>query len=257
MNVSLRALSWATRFFWIIALAFAVTCAYSATLIRGNFGEPIVDYTGEGLAIGLPASLDNRGYYTIADLTVQTVITNSDGIQISEDTSYVGEIPPQENATIFHNMTLSVNTIAAESDYLFNDSSLTLYGALRLNYADLIPFELTTNRTIPWGAPLFNFTVGAPRFSPHNSTHLRTVVPITFQNHSPYFPVVGVIRIEIFDNEDQQFGSASTFVDVPSNASYDGQISISAGRGATSEGVLRAYIETAAFSFGPMVINYG
>lgn len=257
MNVSLRGLSWATRFFWIIALAFAVTCAYSATLIRGDFGEPIVDYADEGLAIGLPARLDNWGYYTIADLTIQTAIADGEGTQILEETSYIGEIPPQESATVFHNVTLSLSTIAAASDYLFNDSSLTLHGELRLNYADLIPFAITTNRTIPWGAPLFNFTVGAPRFSPHNTTHLRTIVPVSFQNHSPYFPVIGTIRIEIFDNQEQQVGSGSALVDVPSNTSYDGQISMSAGRSITSEGSLRVYIDTAAFSFGPMVINYG
>lgn len=257
MNVSLRGLSWATRFFWIIALAFAVTCAYSATLIRGDFGETIVGYADEGLTIGLPARLDNWGYYTIADLTIQTAIANSEGAQISKETSHVGQIPPQESAMIFHNVTLSMSTILAESHYLFNDSSLTLHGALRLNYADLIPFELTTNRTIPWGAPLFNFTVGAPRFSPQNTTHLRTAIPITFQNHSPYFPLIGEIRIEVFNNQDQQVGSGSALVDVPSNASYDGEISISAGRGITTDGLLRVYIDTATFSFGPMVIGYG
>ena len=70
MNVSLRALSWVTRFFWIIALAFAVTCVYSATLIRVNFGEPIMTSTEEDFTVTLPILFDNNGYYNIADFKV-------------------------------------------------------------------------------------------------------------------------------------------------------------------------------------------
>lgn len=258
MNVALRALSWAIRFFWIIALAFAVTCVYSAALIRVNLGEPTMTLNGEEFKVMLPVIFDNKGYYTIDDLNITTLITDAEANQISNATTYIAQIPAQRNATVFHNVSLSLSQIIAQADYLFNDSNLTVRGQVHLDYASVIPLGVETNKTIPWGAPLSNFTVGIPAYSAYNSTHFRVDVPISFQNNSPYFSVTGALRVEIFNDEHQLLGSEVVPVDVPSSNMYDGGIEMLINAASVTErGQIHVYVETGMFDYGPMVINYG
>ncbi len=258
MNVPLRALSWAVRFFWIIALAFAITGVYSATLIRINFGEPTMTYTEEVFTVTLPLMFDNRGYYNLADLNITTVITDSVGNTISRATTHTARIPPQNNATIYHQVSFNIDDIIANADYLFNDSAFSLYGSVRLDYADLIPFGFGANKTMPWGAPLFNFAAGMPEYSPYNTTHLRINVPISFQNHSPYFSVTGTVRIELFNDRHQLLGEGVVFVDVPPDTAYNGAIETLVNAGQfTASGQIRVYVDTELFDYGPMVIDYG
>jgi len=214
--------------------------------------------TGEDVAVTLPIIIDNRGYYAISDLNITTFITSLENSQASKSSTYVSQIPPQGNTTILHNVNLDLNEILARADYLFNDSDLTLFGSVRLNYATLIPFELDTNITLPWGAPLFNFTPGAPEYQAYNATHLRANVPISFQNHSPYISVTGTIRIDIFNDRNQLLGTGIVMVDVPSDAAYSGEIqTMINAAGATGRGEFHVYFETASFNYGPVVINYG
>lgn len=243
----LRVLSWATRFFWIITFAFAVTCVYSATLIRVDFCEPIVTFTEEDLVVALPIVFDNKGYYGISDLNITTLLADCEGRRISETTTYTTQIPPQENATIFHNVAFDLREITARPDYLFNDSNFTLFSSVQLNYASLIPFALKTNITIPWGAPLHNFTAGVPEYTVYNTTHLRVQVPIKFQNNSPYFNVTGTIRIEILNSAGQLVGMGTVSMDVPFMVFYDGRIEALVSSRMTETAQILVYVETEMF----------
>lgn len=257
MNISLRAISWATRFFWIIALAVTITCVYSVMQIRIGFGEPTINMTEEDLNIMLPITLGNEGYYSIADLNITTILSDSENSQISEATTYVSQVPPQNNTTILHNISLPLDQIMANMDYLFNDSDFTLLGSAQLNYANLVPFSLKTNTTIPWGAPLFNFTMSDPILNMYNLTHFGVTVPISFENHSPYFSVTGVIRVELINNSHQVIGEGAVSMDVPPGTSYNGQLEAVVNAfliGGIEQ--VHVYVETPMFNYGPIVIDY-
>lgn len=257
MNVPLRAISWAVRFFWLITLAFAVTCAYSATLIRLNFGQPLVQDRQEDLRITLPLALENNGYYTIDDLNITSIIMHNT-THISKGTSRVISISPQTHSTILHNVSLNINELVADEYYLFNDADLVLWGSISLNYAHLIPFRLEGNSSIPWGAPLFNLTIGTIGYTRYNLTHAQANVPIAFQNHSPYFSVVGDIQIQIFTDRNQAAGEGTVAVDVPAGCPYAGQIeALMPIAPAAHSGQIHVYFKTATFSYGPLVVNYG
>ncbi len=258
MDVPVRALSWAVRFFWIITLAFAITCVYSATLIRAEFGEPIAGTSEEEFTIALPIMFYNNGYYSISDFNVTTIIADSENSPFSQSSSYMTQIPAQNNATIFHNVSFNLNELTTRESYLFNDSSLVLFGAIRLTYAGLIPFMVEMNKSVPWGAPLANFAIGTPEYSAYNVTSLRVVIPISFENHSPYFSVIGNIRIEILNERHELFGESAVFVDVPSNTNYDGEIEMFVNPADMSaRGQLQVYFETEIFNYGPLVMNFG
>ncbi len=258
MNVALRALSWAVRFFWIIVLAFAVTGVYSAMQTHIYFGDWTIALEQEKVILTLPLVFDNEGYYNIADLNITATIADSEKNRISSSSSYLAKILPQENTTIFHNVSFSLNDMTTQENYLFNDSSFLLYGEIRLDFADLVPFRVETNETIPWGAPLYNFNTGTPRYTPSNATHMRVNVPINFQNHSPYFSVTGTLHVEIFNGRHQQLGANAIFIEVPPNEAYSGEVEMFVNMTMmTRTGQIRVSIETVMFDYGPMVMNYG
>ena len=250
-------MSWATRFFWIIALTITITCVYSVTLIRISFEEPTTYMTEEDLNIMLPIILGNEGYYNIADLNITTQLLDSENSQISKATTYVSQIPPQNNTTILHNISLPMDEIMANVDYLFNDSNFTLLCSAQLSYANLVPFSLETNTTIPWGAPLFNFTTGDPTSNMYNLTHFGVIIPISFENHSPYISVTGVIRVEIINRAHQVIGEGSVSMDVPPGTSYNGQLEVVVNA-TLIDGIeqVHVYVETSMFNYGPIVIDY-
>ena len=258
MKISLRALSWAIRFFWIIALAVTITCVYSVTQIRLGFTEPTINLTEENITVTLPITLGNNGYYSIIDLNITTLISDVESNKISEATTYIPQIPPQDNSTILHNITIPLQEIIDNTDYLFNDSNFTLHGLAQLEYANLVPFSLETNMTIPWGAPLYNLTAGNPTYGIYNASHLAVRIPVNFDNHSPYFSVTGNIRIELLASNQQVIGEGMMFMDVPSGTSYYGQLEVVINSiSITRVAEVHLYIETALFDYGPIVMSFG
>lgn len=258
MNVALRALNWAIRFFWLITLAFAVTCVYSATRISVELGEPTPFLDETGFRATLPIMLNNRGYYSISDLNIITTIKDTENTSFSETTTHVTEIPPQDEMTIIHNISFALNAILARPEYLFNDSELTLHGSIRLNYASLIPFGFEADTAMPWGAPLFNFAAGTPEYDPYDASNQRVRVPISFQNHSPYIGVTGTIHVEVFNSRNQLLGEDTISVDLPSDSAYSGGVETLVNAAlVTQRGEVHVYFETEMFDYGPLVVSYG
>jgi hypothetical protein len=258
MNVPLRALSWAIRFFWLITFAFAVTCAYSATQIGVEFGEPTPILDGTSFGATLPIMLNNKGYYSISDLNITTTIFDAQNTPISESTSHIAEIPPQNEITIPHNVSFDLNKILTRADYLFNDSNLTLHGSIHLNYASLIPLGVEADTAMPWGAPLFNFVAGTPHISAYDVTRQDVSIPVSFENHSPYIAVTGTMRIEVFNSRNQLLGEDMISVDVQPGNSFSGEVEILVNPAmVTPRGEIHVYFDTEAFDYGPLVIGYG
>jgi hypothetical protein len=258
MNLALRALGWAIRFFWIVTLAFAVTCVYSAAQINVELGQPVPLPERTGFGVTLPITLRNRGYYRIADLNVRTTIKGMENGSLPDATSYITEIHPQDERTVLHNIDLDVHTIIANPRYLFNDSELQLDSLIRLSYADLIPVRVETTIVMPWGAPLFNFAVGPIEHSSYDLVSRRVTIPISFQNHSPCMNVTGTMHIEVFNSRNQLLGEDTLPVDASPGASYSGEaeIAVQAAQ-ATLTGEVRIYFETDTFHYGPVVTSYG
>lgn len=258
MNVSLRALAWATRFFWIIALAFAITCVYSVTLMRVDLGEPTMMQGQDVVYLTLPINFDNGGYYTLTDFNMTTIIVDDRNSQVGVSASYLNQIPPQESLTFLHNASFDQSRILGQAQYLLNDSEFTLCVSGQLKYAGLIPFGFKANTTMSWGAPLHNLSVSEFSYVIYNTTHLRLSTFISFQNHSPYFPVVGNLNVEILNGINQTLGLGDVYLDVQSNEDYSGEVELLVMRDRiTQGGQVQLTFETILFNYGPLVMNYG
>ena len=262
MNVPIRMLGIATTIFWIILVAFIASAAYSIKDLNFNFGEPQFTTTSNNdLLLSLPLYIDNRGYYSLKAFNLTTVFSDAEGVEISRASTFVPVLPQGHKTTILHNATLNMASLSGNAQYLFNDSDLTIAVTAGLNFAELLPVELSTNFSYPWGAPFYDFAVGQPQYSRLNLSHTRVIAPLSFENHAA-FDQSGNIRIKLYDSADSLLGESQTVFAVPRYSSFadDAEFSIpsrTVNLSAQRSGHFEVYISTAMFEYGPLVIPYG
>lgn len=263
MNVSIRMLGVATSIFWVLLIAFLALAAYSVKDLSIDFGEPEYAVTLEGeLTLALPLYVDNRGYYSLKDFYLSAVFSDAEGYEISRSETIVPVIPHGETSTILYNVTLDTFSLLERGDqYLFNDSDLNIFFAAGLNFAELIPAEISTNFTYPWGAPFYNLTVGEPSFEIIGFTDVTISAPINFENHA-FFDLAGYIRIELYDSQDSLLSENQTALFVPQHSAYEGNIEFSIpltalSLSAAQSGHFDVYFDMGILQYGPLVIPYG
>lgn len=258
MKQVLRTLGIATIIFWTVILAFAVTLVYSAMNIHIKLGDQQVTATNNILTISFPLYINNTGFYDITDLNITTSLTHTNGTSLTFALTVLDSIPHETGTVAFHNVTLNINDVITNSqNLLFNDGVLNFNQIFKLTLARAIPIELSTNQTIPWGAPLYNFTMTGPVYQPSATRNPKATVKISFENHSPYFDMVGTLLIQIYNNQRQLIGNTTKTLNVLSHAYFEDQTEILVdATKVTEEGEVWFYFETTAFSFGPLVIPY-
>jgi hypothetical protein len=259
MRYAVRALGWATKIFWIFIIVFSVTSVYSAMNVRMSFGEPQLSSSGEFLIISIPLFINNTGFYDLSELNITVLILDYNESLVSASTTFVPLIPRDSNVETTHNVSMSLDDIISKAEiYLFNDTIFNLDMSMKLNFARVVPFRVSMNKTMPWGAPLYNFSIGQPSYDDYNGTHQRVTIPLSFENHSPYFGVDGTMRIEMCNASGGVIASGTSSLDAPSHSKYEGQVELIVDvLKLTPSGEIRFYFETSVFSFGPVVMPYG
>ncbi len=262
MNVPIRALGIATSIFWILLIAFIALSAYSFKDLNFDLGEPQFAATPDGqLLFSLPLHIENRGCCSLREFHLMTVFSDAEGTEISRANTFVPVIPRGENVTILHNTTLNMDSVLKNAEqYLFNDNNLTAFATAGLTFAELLPAQISTNFTFPWGAPFYNFAFGQPSFERFNDTHSAVSVPMSFENHAA-FDLAGNISAELFDSAGSLLGESQTSFYVPQYSSYDGNLEFYVSLNTTSlsaaqNGHFNVYFSTPLFEYGPLVIPY-
>ena len=263
MNVPIRMLGIATTIFWVFLVAFIAFAAYSIKDLGVDFGEPQFSVTPDGeLNLALPLYVDNQGYYSLKEFHLSTVFSDSEGAEISRADTFVPVIPHGENTTIIHNVTLDPVTLLEKGElYLFHDNDLNVSFTAGLNFAELLPAEISANFTFPWGAPFYNFAVGDPSFEMVDLTQVTVSVPVSFENHA-VFDLAGSIRMELYDSTDALLSESQTVLYVPQYSAYNDNMEFSIPVSASSlstarSGHLDVYFDMGVIQYGPLVIPYG
>ena len=93
--------------------------------------------------------IDNRGYYSLKEFHLSTVFSDAEGAEISRANTLIPVIPHGEDITIIHNVTLSPTSLLEKGEqYLFNDNDLNVSVTAGLNFAELLPAEISMGRTL-------------------------------------------------------------------------------------------------------------
>lgn len=259
MQVPIRMIGLATTFFWIFLIAFFVSAVYSLRDVHFDFGDPQMSLTSDNkLVFSIPVSITNKGFYDIGAFNMSTQISDKEGHIITSGSTFIPFINKSDSVTVTHNMTTDVNDLLAQDqNFLFNDTELKIYEAVGMRIANMIPVQASTNFSVHWGAPLYNFNLGEPEYAAYNRTHFRVVVPISFENHA-LFDVVGNITTQMHNNADEVVGSGQTNIDASHNSQYNGSLELYIPiADMTETGRFEVYFQTLFFYYGPLVIPYG
>ena len=262
MKVPIRILGIATVIFWVFLAAFIGLAAYSIKDLGLDVGETQVATTPKGeLLFSLPIFIDNKGYSSLNDLKITTVFFDEGGAEISTASTSVPTISQGETTMITHNATLNLNALLHKGEkYLLEDQNLAAYVTTGLTLAELLPVQISTNFTHPWGAPFYNFRLSQPSVGSFNLTHYSVVVPVSFENHAA-FDLTGNIRIQLFSNDDKLISETQTSFNAPRQSSYADDVEFQIGANSESllnqNGHFNIYFSTALFEYGPLAIPYG
>jgi len=252
MRQAIRALGLATTVLWIFVLIFMGTVFYSLANLGVGVSQSKAFPSNEGLMMSLPLLVNNTGFYDISELNLTTYITDCNGTLVSASTTYVPSISRGSSVEQAHNISINLNEFVLRNlTYLFfNDSVLNVDTFVTLKFAQTIHFQMSTNTTVPWGAPLYNFSVEEISY---NLTNRTLTVPIGFENHSP-FDVNGTVRLYVYDDKNEQVGSEEITVIATSRSGYKERIEVPVNLSKPTErGQVHIFIETAQFSLGPIV----
>ena len=211
--------------------------------------------------MSVPFSIENKGFYDIADLNITTLIKENNGALVSNSSTVVPLISSGSKVDSAHNISIALDemTSASLARLLFNDTNFTVDMSLALKYAHVIPLQISTSfQNFTWGAPLYNLSIGdVQSIELYNSTHVRAILPLSFENHS-FFTLNGTVRTVIVNTGDQKVGGSTTHVNVPANSGGTTPLAVFVS---TSPGILkevRLYFDfPSVFNYGPVVIPIG
>ncbi|MDI6805903.1 MAG: hypothetical protein QMD20_04480 [Candidatus Bathyarchaeia archaeon] len=259
MRIPIRMIGITTTFFWIFLIAFFVSAVYSAKDLHFDFDEPQMNITAnDKILFSLPLTITNKGFYSLSKLNLTTQILDAENSIIASGTSFIPIIKRDEAANVTHNVTIDFDELLQhDENFLFNDTELEIYEMVSMVIADLIPIQASTNYCMPWGAPLYNFTLGQQHYEAANSTHIRVNLPINFENHA-FFDVAGNIKIKMYNHASLLLGEGQIFMDVPQQSFYNGVVEFYILRsGITDNGYFSVSISTSLFNYENWVIPYG
>lgn len=259
MNVPIKMIGIATALFWLLLIGFSISAAMSLRDLQFSLGNPRIISTPDGkLQLMLPISIGNTGRFSINAFNMTSRIRNSGGMEVASGSTYVETISPGQTVTTTHTSIIDSHELLSDNQSLiFNDSDIELDKYISMALLKLIPVTVETNSTIPWGAPLNNFTIEIQQFSPYNATHFIGVVPFSFQNHAT-FDSIGAIQLRIYDTAGNLVAQNQTGFQVPQLMHYSGYFTLIVPAYAVNTlGSFEAYILTPTFDCGPVMVPYG
>lgn len=227
MKIATSMLTVATVILWVVILFFSVTAVYSVMNVGVDIGEAQMFPTSTGIKFSLPFSISNEGYYELADLNLTTRVTDPDGAVLDLTETLVDSIPQGETVNASHTIEVDLDDILSMNHLtlMLNDSNFTVEIFTGLSFARAIPVQLSTNVSLPWGAPFADFAVGDLSVSQRNSSYIEAAIPVSFENHAP-INISGTLKLEIYDSSDENIASGVTGINVAANQYYGDNILI-------------------------------
>jgi hypothetical protein len=227
LRVILRILKIITIILWIIILFFSVTAVFSATNLKVTVGEVQFLPSSSGITFLLPFTLNNSGYYEIADLNLTSRVFNLDGSLLDQSETIVASIPHGSSINESHKVTIELEDILVfdQESLLLEDNNFNVEIFAALNFARAIPVQISTNTSIPWGAPMAEFSIDSFSFVTYNTTYQQANIPIKFENHA-ILDIQGTLTIEVYNTSKELIASGFNLFNVPSNSNYSDSISV-------------------------------
>ncbi len=263
MKVPIRAIGIAMSIFWIFLIVFSVSAFYSLKDIELEFGEPQISLiSSDSVLFSFPIVVVNKGYYGLASLNVSTGIFGVENRTIGWGFSFIPIIGRGEAVNTTHNLELNLTgLLQSYPDFFFNDTKLEVNRTVSMRAAEVIPIQVSSNNSIDWGAPLYNFTLGTPKFEaptfPSRMTRWKVVLPMSFENHA-FFDLTGTVHMRMYNSTNLCIGEEQIAIESSQSSIYCGNAEFYIpAAGLTEDGHFELFFTASFFSYGPLVVPYG
>ncbi len=271
MRQTARILGWTITILTILIFSFLGVTLYSlARMVMYDegfkIGEISFGLSDEGYTLSIPLTINNTSYLEISDLNIISYIKDSRGIIISNATTMFGSIPRGYSKTKNHTLSLNINDILGKNltYLLFSDSELKIDTSISMRYANIFSFKMSIkNITIPWIAPIGNFSVGRPKGpypKPGEPSTYIIIIPVSFINRSP-FRMNGTLIVKLYNNEGVLLGEGSNHINIKPATLFIEKIKIELDRAFmknyTGSGYIQIYFRVDGTTLKLMRVNYG
>jgi hypothetical protein len=258
MRVPIRIIDIATSAFWIFLIIFSASVVYSVKDFRVNLGQEQTSATEDNeLLFSFPVSVVNSGLYEIADLNFSKTILDNTGSTIVGGSIYIPVIGQGQTINFTKSVKLNVtDLLQTHQSLLYNDTDLTTITRLSMLVAGVIPVKASSNSSMPWGAPLYNLTVGTPQSAMFNATYSLVTVPLSFENHA-FFNLTGTVWLRAYGPTNELIGQGQTDIEVTQNSPYNGNLEVIVPLGAGSIARLEVFFVTTFFSYRQEIAPHG
>jgi len=263
MRITIQMIGIATTFFWAFLIIFSVSAIYSLKDVRLNYGQPQTELTESNeMLFSLPVALVNEGYYDLDKFNISTRVSDKQGLTTAEGFTFIPLIRKGATVNITHNMTLNITEILRDhQDFLFNDTELQAKATVTMTAAQVIPIQVSSNLSIPWGAPLYNLTLGSPVFSilgvPDFAAQYKVTIPISFDNHA-FFDLEGIVQAKLYNDTNAAIAEGEIDIKTPQHSQYHGNLELNIPVNlVTRRGHFEVFFKTSLFDFGPLEVFYG
>jgi len=219
---TIRALGWAIRILWIIALLLPLTVGISLWSISNpksiGFQEPVVSFSNKTFSFFVPFHINYTGLYDLIDIGMTVFVRKGNKIIAPSPFSIpLPNIPAGQLSNLNYSISFNLTEMAEKNrELLTEDTGLNLTVSLRFRIAYVIAFEVSTNVMWWWGAPFYNLTVSEARYNVTSQTFSGLV---DFENHAQ-FTTNGTMLFEIYNNQSELIGSGEKFLSVASGESF-------------------------------------
>ncbi|RJS84529.1 hypothetical protein CW702_02360 [Candidatus Bathyarchaeota archaeon] len=233
MRQSIRALGWAITLSMVILFAFLGTAIYSMVqmILEGEgikLGEVRGEISNTTLTLYIPLIINNTSHYDITSFNITLILKDSNGTIITDQSTLIDIIKRNSARRAVNNLTLNVIDLISNMQYLlYQDSEFKIELSLSFKYAYTLSFKVeTSNISMPWGAPLYGFSI--TRFSdPYNVslTGCYIDVYLSFENHA-YFGIIGIVNMKMYNDRDEIIGYGKKEIDVSPRQIFSDYVTI-------------------------------
>jgi hypothetical protein len=244
-------------------MIFSISAIYSMQNISFQLGSPQATTMQDNeLVFTFPIRIVNNGLYDLNDLNISTEIQDAQNSIIAQGFTFLPVVDRAEALNMTHQIEVNLTDTLQTHQYLaFEDADLNVNTTVSMRTAELISLQVSSNITVPWGAPLYNLTFGTPMCSvqiDNNSMRFyRVTVPMAFENHAS-FDLNGTIQLDLLGNGSIPTVASKTFFDVPQQSAYQADLSLDVPASDFSANWrFEASFETSFVNYGPVVIPYG
>jgi len=189
-----------------------------------SLGKPVINnFSIDGVEVFIPLAFENHSPWINISVPLELTIYNKTSGEVIGSGEAVIVASPNAKVTEVIPVTLRIPSETLKS-LLFNDKVVELNAKLVGSYYGL-KFEVEKFLEYEWRAPLANLKVGEPLLNTHNITHLTAIIPLAFENHSP-FNLSIVITSDVFNlTSNELVGSSELLATALSGRSFSGNLS--------------------------------